>query len=904
MRSPLLALAALSILLPGCLDTGTDPPETRVATIRLSQSTVALDDGATVRLTAEALDRGGRVLPAGAVRVAWSSSDEAVATVADGLVTGRRPGEARITATVRRVSASADATVRAVPRQLAPVSGAAQQGTAGMPAPQELAVLVTDRHGDGVSDAAVEFVVVRGEGSVAPASTLTDAQGRARAVWTLGAAAGENAVEARLAGGSLAPAVFVATGNAGPPTRLVKLSGDVQEGAAATQLPLPLVVKVSDAHGNPVAGASVAWRPTHGGSVAPSVSVSDAAGEARATWLLGPGAGEQAVEAWVEGSPARAQFVARAGAGAAARLEKVSGDRQEATVTQPLAEPLVVRVVDAPGNAVPGVKVSWTLGYGGGSVAPGESVTDAQGHARATWTLGTIMATHRLEVRAVEPALAPVVFTARALVGPPARVAKHIGDGQQGQAGGTLPGMVVVRVSDEHGNPVPAVPVAWATSDGGRVEPAQVQTDTLGLARTTWTLGTRAGPQTMSATALGQTLTFGATATLGPTASISVSPDAIGLPLGEMRQLRATVTDLFGNEGEPAPGALAWASSDPAVATVSASGSVTAISRGSATITATRDGVTGSARVTAQLAGLYLGTLGGADGAAHGINDAGHVVGWSTTVGSGEQRAFLWKDGVMTNLGTLGGPHSVAYAINNAGQVVGESLNGSGQMRAFLWQNGVMTDLGTLGGPGSRAYAINDAGQVVGSSNPPGGGLHPFLWQNGVMTDLGTLGGSISAAHGINGAGWIVGTSGTGAGHHAFLWQDGVMTDLGALGGVASSARAINEAGQVVGFTITASGETRAFIWKDGAATDLGSLGGPPTQATDIDQAGRVVGESRSGSGQQRAFVWSDGVMSDLHPLESSIAHGINNVGQAVGMSWTRGPRSEVIYRAMLWTLR
>src|SRR5436309_1280046 len=53
------------------------------------------------------------------------------------------------------------------------------------------------------------------------------------------------------------------------------------------------------------------------------------------------------------------------------------------------------------------------------------------------------------------------------------------------------------------------------------------------------------------------------------------------------------------------------------------------------------------------------------------------------------------------NLGTLpGGRVSFAYAINHAGQVVGVSEVGSG---AFLWQNGVMTDLGTLGGASSSA---------------------------------------------------------------------------------------------------------------------------------------------------------------------------------------------------------
>src|SRR5688500_1240496 len=83
-------LACVLLLAAGCRDEGTGPSGNHVASIRLSQTAAPLDDGATLQLTAEPLDRGGRVLPAGTVRLAWSSSDEAVATVADGLVTGRR----------------------------------------------------------------------------------------------------------------------------------------------------------------------------------------------------------------------------------------------------------------------------------------------------------------------------------------------------------------------------------------------------------------------------------------------------------------------------------------------------------------------------------------------------------------------------------------------------------------------------------------------------------------------------------------------------------------------------------------------------------------------------------------------------------------------------------------------
>ena len=114
-----------------------------------------------------------------------------------------------------------------------------------------------------------------------------------------------------------------------------------------------------------------------------------------------------------------------------------------------------------------------------------------------------------------------------------------------------------------------------------------------------------------------------------------------------------------------------------------------------------------------------LGTFGGDEAGALGINELGEVVGWAQQA-SGNLRAFIWRKGQgKRNLGTLGGVESRARAINDRSEVAGVShiQRGSDVVRAFLWtEAGGMRDLGTLGGGTSAGWGINNRGEVVGSS--------------------------------------------------------------------------------------------------------------------------------------------------------------------------------------------
>jgi probable HAF family extracellular repeat protein len=139
-----------------------------------------------------------------------------------------------------------------------------------------------------------------------------------------------------------------------------------------------------------------------------------------------------------------------------------------------------------------------------------------------------------------------------------------------------------------------------------------------------------------------------------------------------------------------------------------------------------------------------MGNLGGTCGTPTWMNNRGQVVGVMDLAGDQVGHAFLWdkKEG-LKDLGTLEGYSVSAYAnwINDAGEIVGESDSLTAS-RAFLWKNGAMTDLGTVAGDTcSGAKSINSRGQIVGwGSADCNHEDHGFLWENGgPIIDLSTL---------------------------------------------------------------------------------------------------------------------------------------------------------------------
>jgi protocatechuate 3,4-dioxygenase beta subunit len=461
---------------------------------------------------------------------------------------GSTPGLTQATARVDSGTLLFTALTEAdAPAAAAAVSGGGAGGV-GRALADSLAVRVTDRHGNPVPGAAVDWSAQTGGGAVLPARSVTGADGIARAQWTLGPAAGGQSARGMVAG--LPPVAFSATaGTAGVPLVLAKRGGDGQRGPVGSLLADSLGVTLRLPDGRGVSGAVVRWSvPAGAGTVAPAESRTDANGAASAAWRVGTATGLAQATAMVDGGTLT--FTALVEAEAAARIAVAGGDGGTGGVGGALADSLAVRVADRHGNPVPGAAVDWSVTAGGGAVLPARSVTGVDGIARTRWTLGPAVGGQA--ARAAAAGLDPVAFSATAgTAGVTLALAKRGGDGQRGPVGSLLADSLGVTLRLPDGRGVSGALVRWSVPAGaGTVAPAESRTDALGRAAAAWRLGTEAGVVQATAAVDGGTLVFTALAESGAPAQVAVAggdglTGPVGGPLGD--SLAARVTDANGN---------------------------------------------------------------------------------------------------------------------------------------------------------------------------------------------------------------------------------------------------------------------------------------------------------------------------------------------------------------------
>jgi len=263
-----------------------------------------------------------------------------------------------------------------------------QSGQVGTALANPLVVQVADAFGNPIAGVDVVWTA-DGGGSVSSGTTTTGADGQTSVTRTLGTTAGTQRALASVDGLAGSPVTFVHNATAGVASGLSIVSGDDQTGPVSTELPLPLVVALKDGDGNPVPGAAVSWViGIGGGSVTPTTSTTDAAGQAAAAWRLGgtPGVNNNTVSAVVSGIGI-VEFSATATAGAPARLSILTQPSASAVSGAVLGQQPVIQLLDAGGNAATqsGVAVQVAIATGGGSLGGATStLTDANGRAAFT----------------------------------------------------------------------------------------------------------------------------------------------------------------------------------------------------------------------------------------------------------------------------------------------------------------------------------------------------------------------------------------------------------------------------------------------------------------------------------------------------------------------------------------
>jgi hypothetical protein len=236
------------------------------------------------------------------------------------------------------------------------------------------AVVVRDEGGSAVAGRQVTFEVTGGGGSLAAAVVTTDGAGRAEARWTLGTTAGANSATARSGGRTV---TFSVVGTAGAPAAMTAAANAPDVAPVAGAVGILPSVRITDAHGNGVAGAPVQFTVSAGGgTLAGAATATDGAGVATlGGWTVGSVQGVNSVTATSPGLvPVTFTTLAVASSGNWLHLTKFAGDNTTCPANTTGCV-FTVKVTDQGGAPVAGETVLWT-GPGG---ATSTTTTNAAG---------------------------------------------------------------------------------------------------------------------------------------------------------------------------------------------------------------------------------------------------------------------------------------------------------------------------------------------------------------------------------------------------------------------------------------------------------------------------------------------------------------------------------------------
>lgn len=526
-----------------------------VASISITPASASLSTGDVQPLTATAKDAGGNVL--GGISFTWTSSATSVATVSSaGSVTAIGAGSATITASSGNVGGTAAIVVTPPAPVLSSITVSPATANLQTSDVRQLTAAAKDAAGNAMSGISFTWT------SSATAVATVSSTGSVTAV-----GAGSATITASSAGVSgtaaivvTTPAPVVASVTVSPATANM-LTNDVRQLTATAQ----------DAAGTVIGGAAFTWT-----SSATSVATVSATGSVTAV-----GAGSATITASSAGVSGTAAIVVTTPTPVVA---SVTISPATASLLTGGTQQLTATAKDASGAVITGQTFTWTSSATSVATVSSTGSVTAVGAGAATITAstGSVNGTAAIGVTTPPPVVASVTVS-------PATTSLL--------AGGTQP--LVATAKDASGAVITGQTFTWTTSA------SQVATVSSGGLVT----AVAAGAAIITATSGTVSGTSAVTVTVPPptVATVSVTPTGIAIMEGQGQQLTATALDA---SGKTIPGKSAtWTTSDATVATVSTAGMLSGVRAGTVTITATIDGIAGTAPYTVTMIPVQSVTL-------------------------------------------------------------------------------------------------------------------------------------------------------------------------------------------------------------------------------------------------------------------------------------------------------
>jgi len=505
-----------------------------VGSVVVEPATATVAVGSTLTLNAAVLDPSGETVPQS--RISWASADASIADVAsNGVVTGRKVGTVLIAASSRGKDAFASITVQPTPVGGVRLSVSSRAMQVGQTF--QIGAETVDASGNVLPNRPVTWLSSDGSVATVNANGVVTALAPGAAIITA-SSEGRSAVATITV--SLVPVVSVVVA---PATSELVVGQTTQ-----------LTAQLKDEAGSILTGRAVTWTTN-----SPSVATVTSQG-----LVTGVGAGSATITAASEGRSATSAITVTP-----RPVSAVIVSPEAVTIFATQTVQLSALVTDDRGMVLTGKQITFSSSNNQIATVSSQGLVTGVSAGTATITATSEGATGRATITIAPDPVATVEIS-------PSTASVVVGQTTQ----------LAATARNVRGQALTGRSVIWTSSS-----PAVASVSTTGVVS-----GLSPGIAVIIASVDGKQGSATVTVRSVPVVSVSVTPSTASTIVGQSVTLTATTMDGAGNTLNGR--IVGWTSSNTSIATVTSSGVVTGVGSGTATITASSEGVSGSATVT------------------------------------------------------------------------------------------------------------------------------------------------------------------------------------------------------------------------------------------------------------------------------------------------------------------